>query len=284
MDITMYGYFSGIILDAGIEKACETAVSLGYTSVEDINSMVKGVRNAIPDVTAASQAKNVLDQYGLPVVCHSVIADVWNNKNAEKELKEQADIAKELGAPYLHHTLLPWLTLSPDTPNYNDAIRTAVNVAAKVAHYAETLGITCIYEDQGYYVNGVKGFGGFFDEMKKRCENVGVCGDLGNILFVNEAPESFLEDYIKDIRHIHIKDYLRKKDTISPGLFWMRASDNNWLRDTMVGSGVVNFEACIKVLKEAGYQGAFSLELSPPEPFEEGTQQAIQYLKRFWEK
>ncbi len=278
---SMYSRFYRLILSEGIEKACETAVRLGFSAVETFSSTEENVRNAIPDVVAARHAKTVLDQYKLPVVCHSVFANIWNNDKAEKQLMEQVDIAKELGSPYLHHTLLSWLGLPADAPEYTEAIKAAVNVATHVAGYAETLGITCIYEEQGYYLNGVEGFKGFYDEMKKRCKNIGICGDLGNCLFVNELPEKFLAAYIEDIRHIHVKDYLVKKAAISPGIYWNSGKDNTWLRNTMVGSGVVDFEACLKILDEAGYQGAFSLETESPEPFEDGVRQAMQYLSRF---
>ena len=34
----------------------------------------------------------------------------------------------------------------------------AADAAARVANYAATLGLTCIYEDQGFYLNGIDGF------------------------------------------------------------------------------------------------------------------------------
>ena len=56
------------------------------------------------------------------------------------------------------------------------AIDAAVAAAERIANHAEKFGITCIYEDQGYYVNGVEGVGVFYREIKKHCKNVGVWG------------------------------------------------------------------------------------------------------------
>ena len=105
---------------------------------------------------------------------------------------------------------------------------------------------------------------------------------MGNILYVNEMPEPFLKAFIEDICHVHVKDYLWKKGLVSPGMYWNRGKADSWLRETMVGSGVVDFEACMKILKEAGYEGAFALELNHPEPYEAGVQQAMEYLRRYW--
>lgn len=60
---------------------------------------------------------------------------------------------------------------------------------------------------------------------------------------------------------------------------WIRAKGNNWLRETMVGHGTIDIGACMKVLREAGYKGAYALELGHPEPFEKGVVQAMECLK-----
>lgn len=277
MNFAMYTGFSDRIRECGIEKAADYAKSLGYTSVELYEEILPGSKYSIPNVASARAVKAVLEEKELSVACYSVYVDIWQNEGAIDVLMNLIEIASELGSPFFHHTLLPGIV-----PSYEEGIRAAVDASARIADYAATFGITCIYEDQGQYVNGVEGFQGFWSEMKKRCGNVGICGDLGNILFVNEAPEAFLKAYIKDIRHIHVKDYLWKERLASPGKYWNRAKGDSWLRDTMIGSGVVDFEACMEILKEAGYEGAFALELNHPEPYEAGVQQAMEYLNRYW--
>ena len=282
MNFTMYTGFSQMLHEKGGEKTAEYAAGMGFSSVEMFADARYVEDNPIPDTAKAKIVRDVLAQRGLSVACYSVFANVWEQKEHIDAMLRMVDIASELGAPFFHHTMLPWTTLRTVAPEYHEAIKVAVEAAACVADYADRLGITCIYEDQGCYINGVEGFRGFWSEMKKRCKNVGICGDLGNIMFVNEKPENFLEAYVDDICHVHIKDYLRKEAEMSPGRYWLQAEDNNWLRDTMVGSGEVDFEACMKILKNAGYKGAFALELGHLEPFDEGVRQAMEYLKRFW--
>ena len=281
MNYTMYSGFSEMVGKVGIEKTAEYAKGLGFTSVEIFSNSVNKIANTIPDVASARKAREVLDRYGLPVACYSVYANAWRDEESIQNMMEQVELAAVLGSPYVHHTMLPWIEMPTNAPAFDEAIDAAVAAAKRIANHAEKFGITCIYEDQGYYVNGVEGFGVFYREIKKHCKNVGVCGDLGNILFVNEKPEAFLAAYIDDVRHVHVKDYLQKEAVESPGVYWLKAKGKSWLRDTMVGHGVIDVEACMKILKDAGYNGAFALEISHPEPYERGVEQAMEYLKRF---
>lgn len=282
MNFTMYGDFSLMLAQEGIEKTVDYAARMGYSSVEMFVDARFPEENPIPDVRTAHLVREKLRQRGLTVACYSVFANVWDNKEHISTLLQLVDIAAELGSPFFHHTMLPWKTVCEDSPSYEEAIDVAVDAAAYVAEYAGKQGITCIYEDQGQYINGVNGFRGFWTKIQKRCKNVGICGDLGNIMFVNERPEAFLEAYKDDICHVHVKDYLWKHGAESPGRYWMKAKGDSWLRDTMIGSGEVDFETCMKILKGTGYKGAFALELDHPEPLVEGTYQAMEYLKRYW--
>ncbi len=271
------------VAEKGIEGAAEYAAGLGFSSVELCMSgySESSRRRVLPDVEAAKYARNVLEQAGLSAACHSVFVELYKNEEGEKILMEQAEIAAALGSPFLHHTMLPWLTLPENAPDYEEAIEVVVEVAGRVADYAATLGVKCIYEDQGFYVNGIEGFGGFWKKMKQRSKNVGICVDLGNVLYVRETPQAFLEAFAEDVCHVHVKDLLQKTTEVSPGRYWMRTMNGWWLRNTMVGSGVIDFEACLKILKKADYQGGFALENNHPEPYEEGVYQAMEYLRRY---
>lgn len=283
MKFTMYTGFSENVAEKGIEGAAEYAAGLGFSSVEFFVNANSGVLTSkiLPDVGAAEHARKVLEQAGLSAACHSVFVDLYKQEENEKNLLQQAEIAGALGAPFLHHTLLPFYRTGENKPGYEEAIEKVVEVAGRVADYAATLGLTCIYEDQGGYVNGVEGFGGFWKKMKQRCKNVGICADLGNILYVGETPKPFLEAFAEDVCHVHVKDLLQKTTEVSPGRYWMRTMNGWWLRNTMVGSGVVDFEACLKILKKADYQGSFALENNHPEPYEDGVYQAMEYLRRY---
>lgn len=283
MEFTMFYGFNQRISAMGFEKAILEVKELGFSSVELLGNTNPGGTNVVRNLLEAKYLRSLLDQHGVYEACYSVVANFWDNPKAEEDLKLHIEIAAELGSPYVHHTVLPG-GYTPETggPSREDAIKKAVECSVRVADYAKDFGITCLYEDQGNYANGVKGFGDFYNEVKKSCSNVGVCADLGNILFVDEEPQPFIETYIQDVRHVHIKDYLRKYQKESPGERWMAGFNDSWMRDTVVGDGVIDVEACIKILKDAGYNGCFAFENGHKEPYLPGTQQAMYLLNKYW--
>lgn len=283
MRFTFYTYFNSMAAREGLEKTADYAAEHGFSAVELLESAGAASPALIKDTAMAKEAKKILAVRGLDVACWSVGTTVYKNAEAVASLKRQAEVASELECPFLHHTLLLWLAPFEGMPTFDEAIAGAVEAASEVADYARPLGVKCIYEDQGMYANGVEGFGKFYSQMKKRCSNVGVCGDMGNSLFVDEGAERFFAAYAEDICHVHVKDYLVRTFREAPSRYWYPTKGGRWLRETMVGDGNVDVSACMDILQKAGYSGTYALELSHPEPFETGVKQAMAYLER-WEK
>ena len=282
MHYTFYTRFSDMLKKDGPETTADWTKEMGFQSVEMFSTTDPGDPSIIPDVETAREVRRIFEDRGLHFACYSVYADLYGKPERLQTMLLHADIAAALGSPYLHYTILPWLTLDETKPSIDEGISFAVDIAEQIARYCEPLGLTCIFEDQGMYLNGIEGFGKFFYELKRRCANVGVCADAGNILFVDEDPAPFFDAFKDDIKHVHIKDYLRKPIGEKPvGRYWLPTRGGQWLRDTMVSSGIVDFEACMKVLKSIGYDGGLALEMGHPEPFDVGIDQAMEYLNRF---
>ncbi|MBQ4051684.1 MAG: sugar phosphate isomerase/epimerase [Oscillospiraceae bacterium] len=275
MQFTFYSNFAEMVKEKGIKAAAEYAQRMGFSSVEMLEL---GAPVTITTLAEAREAKKVLADHGLHMACYSVGTTLYQSPEMEAALMKEAEIAAELGSPFLHHTLILAFAMQPGMPSFEDGIAYVTDAAERVANYAKTLGIKCIYEDQGMYANGIEGFGTFFNEMKRRCDNVGVCGDVGNSYFVDVESDAFFEAFADDIVHVHIKDYIRKTGPVAPGKDWYPTRGGNWLRDTTVGSGCVNFPAIMKTLKRINYTGPYALELCHPEPFDYGVKQAMEYL------
>ena len=181
MNFTNYAQFHEDLKDRGIEYAVEHTVKMGFDSVEFL-----GLSKAAQE---ASDTSRLLSSLGVGVTCFSVginLLDTTKRTRAEHEayLFRCADAAAILGSPYLHHTLVLPLVLPKNAPALADIFSSIVNSAEKVANHCEKIGITCLYEPQGMYFNGA-GLELFYNEMKKRCKNIGICGDVGNSLFVD---------------------------------------------------------------------------------------------------
>ena len=282
MQFTFYTRFNSMAVREGLETTADYAAEHGFSAVEFLESAGKSDPSVVKNTAMAKEARKILAAKGLRTACWSVGTTVYKAPEAVESLKRQAEIVSELECPFLHHTLLLWLKPFEGMPSFEEGIACAVEAAAEVADYAKPLGVKCIYEDQGLFANGVDGFGAFYKQMKKRCSNVGVCGDMGNSLFVDEGAERFFAAYAEDICHVHVKDYMIRTFAEAPSRNWYPTKGGRWLRETMVGDGNVDVASCMDILQQAGYKGTYALELSHPEPFEEGVKQAMDCLRR-WE-
>lgn len=251
---------------SGLENTARYAADNGFSAVEFLQLNIENWHKGVETSEQAANARKVLSEYGLSTACYSVAANLLDD-GAESFVMRQAELAAALHSPYLHHTLIDTLALSPDSPTFDEVFEKILDSATRIAKYCEKLGVTCLYEEQGMYFNGVKNFGKFFGEMKNRQSNVGVCGDFGNILFADETAADFFQAFQKDILHVHIKDYAVARDISddSHPEFWLKSKGGRYIKDVPLGEGVTDCKKCFETLKNANYQGFFSLELIEPE-------------------
>ncbi len=268
-----YGVFN-IISERGWEAVAQEAKALGCSMIETFDSTVSKEAPVLQSVSQARHVREQLKALGVSVSCCSVFANLYNSPETVSYLKAYSERVAEIGAPFLHHTLLPWIEPCADLPEADEAIERAVDAAEEVAKHAAKFGVTCLYEDQGLIANGISGYHKFFDEMKRRCNNVGVCGDIGNSLFVDVSPREFFSEFISDIKHVHVKDYMRFADNPENNTSWMRTRDGSYIADVPLGTGLCEIDECMKILKAAGYDDVISIEaMNPP--------QAAEYMKRY---
>ena len=284
MKFSMYANFPELLHSEGIEKAAAYAKSLGFSSVEMLEFIYKEKPECVKSVEDAKYIRKVLTSHGLSVSCYSVAVGLYEEgmtadtvTRAEKKLMQYADRAAALGSPFLHHTL----TLGTPTEKLTveETLEAILPAAIRVATYAHSLGVTCIYEDQGPFFNGVEGFGRFFWAIKEACPYVGVCGDMGNTLFVDESPVDFFRAYAEEIKHVHIKDYtLHTQRDERHG--WSVSTGGTWLRGAVIGQGQIDLASCLAELRRVGYNGIFSFENTHDVPFADGVRMGMDFLQK----
>ena len=261
MKFTNYYIFKDDLDAHGIEYAAEHTCKLGFDSVEFLD-FYSDDEPILPDRVDIDETRRTLDKYGLDVSCYSVginILELGREKSVDILMKH-AKAAAKLGSPFLHHTLVFPLTLPENAPSYEEILDTVVDSARVVADGCAELGITCIYEPQGMYFNG-EGFSRFFEELHRLYPSVGVCGDVGNPLFVDAAPEAIFLKHAKDIKHVHLKDYAVADAPFEKGTSYLTLG-GRYLQTAVLGEGAVALDACVAALRQVGYTGAFSLETS----------------------
>ncbi len=213
-------------------------------------------------VEYSKKLRELIDSEEIQCSCYSYGISMLNDpKRALTLLKRSVDIAKELGSPYLHHTMQCTFKQS-DLPKeltvYQNAEKIFVDVSKEVAYYAGEKGINCIYEDQGLYLNTVERLGELIHKINM--PNTGVCLDIGNSLDFDIAPTAFAGAFAAITKHVHIKDLIRSEASSCPGKGWSASASGTWLKNCVPGTGVVDMEKIFNILLLAGYEGYFSLE------------------------
>jgi sugar phosphate isomerase/epimerase len=275
MQLTMYASFTELLMRKGAREAVHFAKECGFDSVELLELAAPGTKPIFADLQSARELRRLLDEYGMKCACYSVgihiLADDLGeegNLSGVEVLKRCADRAHILGSHYLHHTLMLGRNYSEKTSETLDRqLPCLLDRASQVARYCAGYGMTTLYEPQGYYVNGLDGFSRFYEQMKHAGLTVGVCGDVGNCLYVNGDPVEFFKRYATEMRHVHLKD-LRLEDATfhrqmtAPDRLWDAIIDGRYITDTLLGEGDVDIDTCMRELRQAGYRGAYALETS----------------------
>lgn len=278
MNFIMFSGFTDALLSRGPAGVTDYAKGLGFSGGELFASTEHPTCDPVPDAKTARELGGIFKKQDFPIACFSVYTTLWNRPENEAFLMKKAEMASEMECPFLHHTLFPTYHPAPDDPDYAEARERILESAARIANHAARYGVTCLYEDQGAYFNSVAGYGGLWNELERECKNVGICADLGNILFVGETPEVFLRAFATRVRHVHLKDYQRVAAPACPGEGFAPATPGTWLRDCDIGTGVVDFAACLSLLRDAGYTGAYALEILSHR-FDSAAQEAMTYVR-----
>lgn len=280
-DLSFYTGFMEMARERGIEAAAYWAAEHGFSSVEVLEEPKKIDQFLAKNEKEALHIAQVLKENGLRVSCVSAALNLWEEKNGVEDMKRMMDIVAGLGAPFLHHMLISWLMYPENAPSYEEALPIILEKAAATAENAGEFGLTCLYEGQGLYFNGIKGIEPFLTELKKHHDNVGIVGDMGNPLFAGCDPKDFIARFAKDIRHVHLKDYTIRSFETHPGRPWLAAESGKsgiYLRDELPGKGDIDLLSCIRSLEEVGYKGAYSVESPLGDPIsDQDTKEAVDW-------
>ncbi|MBR2353703.1 MAG: sugar phosphate isomerase/epimerase [Clostridia bacterium] len=272
MIFTNYTQFYRDRDERGMEYAAAHTKALGFDGVEYYGRAQSELwRDAKND-------RQILDHEGLTVSCYSVGVRLYTDdrKTVEEQMARHIEAAAILGSPYLHHTLYPTYSKeSLHTDSYRRVLDAIVDLAERIANRCGKYGVTCLYEPQGIYFNGVEGLAQIYGELKTRGCPVGICGDFGNSFFVDVDPRAVFERFASDIRHVHVKDYLLT-DAILPDRKAYESMSGKRIYEVALGEGSVDFAHGFRTLRTVGYNGAVSFEFDGSD---EELRRSIAWLK-----
>lgn len=230
----------------------------------------------------AAKLREECRRHNLEISNYTVAADLLNGSDGDsdaevKRLQGEVDIAAILGAPGMRHDAAwgtqPYSSFTSVLPRLADGCR-------RVTEYAAQKGVRTMVENHGFFCQDS-------DRMERLVlavnhPNFGLLCDMGNFLCVDEDPVHALSLAAPYAFYAHAKDFLVKSGNgEDPGKGFFTSRGGNYLRGTIIGHGVVPVRQCLRILKQAGYDGAVAIEFEGPEEVLEGISTGLENLRRY---
>ena len=278
--LAAYAGMRELMAKEGTKSAFNSARVCSYEAVELLYTANECKElNTLGDEINAAKVES-----GIGVACISCYVDLLKSgepygviRESIDAVKSCIDLAEKVGSPYVHHTLVTRLSGRRD--NYREVLKMALTAAKEIAEYASEGGIGILYEPQGVLFNGLSGYSELFDKMLDEHENVGLCLDVGNTLWVDEDCYALAEKYARYIRHVHLKDYVLDSDDKR-----YTTHSGRTIKEVALGTGIIDLERVFDILKRADYKGYLSIEDNSGAGFCDTTTNAHKVVSALTEK
>ena len=232
----------------------------------------------------AHRLRQEAERVGIPIVAYCVGADLLTDTDREiMRLRDEAEVAAALGAPLMRHDASGGYRREVRrNRGFAEALPTLIEGYNAVTDHARTLGVRTCIENHGFFAQDASRVlcvvGGVADD------NFGALVDLGNFLCADEDPGVSVGLLAPYAMHVHVKDFLVKPGTGPfPGEGFFMSRGGNFLRGTVIGHGAVPVLQCLRVLRNAGYDGYYTVEFEGMEPCLTGVRLGRENLIRMLE-
>jgi len=203
----------------------------------------------------ATALRKMADDYGVPIVCHTFMTDLnapdaSGRREGLEAVRRGVEAAVVLGAPVV---MIPTpgkkgISREASRRNWIVGLRDALLIATDA-------GVTLTVEN---FPGAESPFVTASDLLEARREVPGlkVTYDNGNAATGEEPAQSF-RDVADHVVHAHFKDWERR-DVETEG--FRKMLDGRWYKPALIGEGVVDHRACLKAMKESGYESCINIE------------------------
>jgi len=233
----------------------------------------------------APTVREACAQAGLPIVNYTIPADLLCGSDGDltaevRRLCGEVLVAEALGAPGMRHDAgWGFPKNHPGPKSFEAALPRMAEGCRAVTEFAAARGIRTMVENHGYFCQDS-------DRVEKLIEaaghpNFGALIDLGNFMCADEDPAQAVGRLAPYAFHVHAKDFHWKSGSApDPGEGWFPTRAGNRLRGAIVGHGEVPVAQCLRVLKDAGFDGVLSLEFEGIEDPIKGITIGLENLRR----
>jgi sugar phosphate isomerase/epimerase len=243
---------------SNIFQVIDKAKELGFSSIEFISVYAPEGKCAIEQ---AKEIKAYCADKDITISSYTIGADLLADPAGSVEnLKKELKIAEALGVKLMRHDACWGFPASKKTGrSFENAIPIVAPAAREVSEYARAMGIKTMFENHGLFAQGSDRCEKLLNAVNS--DNFGLLLDMGNFLCADEDPAKAVGILAPYILHVHIKDFFFRDGSLpNPGAGWFFSRGGNYLRGTIVGQGDVPVMKCIRMIKNSGYTGNFSIE------------------------
>lgn len=190
----------------------------------------------------------------------------------------EVDRVHRLGAKLMRHDVAS----RPDTSiaRFNEDLDRIAAACRRIADHARQYDITTSVENHGYYVQASDRVQALIHAVDR--PNFKTTLDIGNFVCVDENPVTAVKNNLPYASIIHIKDFYIRPSFRNPGEGWFKSAGGNYLRGAIAGHGDIDVYEILRLIKESGYGGYFSIEYEGMEDCQKGTKIAFDNIKRIW--
>ena len=210
----------------------------------------------------AVELKAYADKIGLPIASYTIGANFMQADVAAEieRVKGEVDIAEILGAPVMRHDVMYNYYEGYTGPKtFLAALDVIAPAIRAVSEYAATKGIVTMSENHGFIAQDADRMLQLFTAVN--CPNDRWLCDVGNFVCADENCAVSVGKLKEMASHVHVKDFfLRSGMEPNPGRGWFQTRAGNYARGTIVDQGNVPVQQCLRLLKNAGYDGYVSIE------------------------
>lgn len=262
----------------GLVGVVEKAAEMGFGGVEFMEYDAVTLADA-KRLRAACAAAGVTP-VNLCCGAHFATADASETERMVEELKRRVDVAAELGCEFLRHDAARGPLPEPFGQTYEAAVPYMAEGIRRVTEYAASAGVMTLTENHGTFSQDARRVEALIKAVGH--PNFGALVDIGNFMCVDADPPESVGVLAPYARHVHCKDFLFKAAAEpDPGEGWFSTRGGNKLRGCVIGFGAAKAAESVRILRDGGYSGWYSVEYEGGEDPGWGIRVGFENLRRF---
>jgi len=275
--------FNQMLLDGDIDVLGVMEFVGRQTEADRIEPLSRYWDESRDENEQAREARDLLDEVGLEVSCYTLDSDfaVYDEAKSRECIEEciaRLETTQILGADTIRldpRTSLPGPAEEADLDEVTERVARGMQ---EITDAAAEVGITVGVENHGTLL-------GSSDTTARIVELVDRPNFGVNIDFTN-FRNAFGEDHVEATRklaervvHAHAKDFYISAEP-QEGEEWHETARGEWVKRAVGGEGDAQWPELFTILRDAGYDGTISLEVSDPADIKGSVAQGVANLRR----